>query len=410
MDKKKEVWKVIPDYEPYEASSLGNIRYGRKLLNYQTDYGYKRATLSKKFDVNIPAKISVHRTIAKTFIPTPENKPQVNHLDGNKANNSVSNLEWSTGKENVEHAFVTGLRTDNVYIDLVNIEDGTTQHFRSLTDLTKHLDLAMDTLISYIKRSQYYPMYGKYRVDITPESQERMLKGLKPFYKKIYVYDYLDSSMTEYVSVAHAAINTGVNTYTVREALGKKQIPVYYMGGYLFSYSEFKPDSMNIDVAKIDRDKMFSKPLVKIGNEIEVYDYDAKETKLFKTREEASDFILSKGYQCKDTLVTMAIARGRKKKVTGLLRGFGIKFKDDNFEWYNYTKRQLLNSKHGIDLNSIILGITENNVETLYYGLTRVAMKYNLIISTLRGRVKKGEEAVNAYFRENNIDATVVII
>lgn len=95
----------------YFISSYGDvISYGqnkKKILKGTSDKkGYLRVRLSMN-DNKYSRKI--HRLVALAFIPNPDNLPEVNHKDGNKANNHVDNLEWSTGKQNVKHAVDNGL-------------------------------------------------------------------------------------------------------------------------------------------------------------------------------------------------------------------------------------------------------------------------------------------------------------
>ena len=111
-----EIWKDIQGYEGlYQVSSNGNVlslNYGRtgkpkEIKQILTKNGYLRVHIGgKKF----PLIACVHILVANAFIPNPQNKPQVNHIDGNKQNNCVENLEWVTAKENVHHAIETGLR------------------------------------------------------------------------------------------------------------------------------------------------------------------------------------------------------------------------------------------------------------------------------------------------------------
>lgn len=104
-----EEWKDIEGYAGrYQVSSLGNFvsitkRSGRKTMRGSLDTkGYVKITLYKNGARHTQG---AHRFVAQAFIPNPENKTQVNHLDGDKQNNAVSNLEWCTNAENQQHKF-----------------------------------------------------------------------------------------------------------------------------------------------------------------------------------------------------------------------------------------------------------------------------------------------------------------
>lgn len=111
----QEIWKDIPGYEGlYIISNTGKIisfNYRGASFHKQifpsNHQGYKRIVLVKN---NVHKKYFMHRLVAETFIPNPFNKPEVNHIDGDKTNNNVNNLEWVSHKENVHHAIKNGLR------------------------------------------------------------------------------------------------------------------------------------------------------------------------------------------------------------------------------------------------------------------------------------------------------------
>jgi len=89
-------------------STIGRIKSVnviRKCLINKKGYN----TISIKINKKNP-RFYVHRLVAKVFIPNPENKPEVNHIDGNKLNNNIENLEWCTRSENNQHAFNIGLK------------------------------------------------------------------------------------------------------------------------------------------------------------------------------------------------------------------------------------------------------------------------------------------------------------
>lgn len=109
-----EQWKslkgLVVNGDNYEVSNLGNIRHvsSNKLRKpAKNNKGYQLVCL---YQNNKVKGYLLHRLVALAFIPNIDNKPEVNHLDGNKENNVVTNLEWSTRTDNLRHAIDTGLQ------------------------------------------------------------------------------------------------------------------------------------------------------------------------------------------------------------------------------------------------------------------------------------------------------------
>lgn len=112
----EEVWKIVNDYPNYEVSNTGRVRNRKSGRLLQQKLGREGRYMSVYLCNNGHENTQrVHRLVAKAFIPNPENKPQVNHIDGNRLNNHISNLEWCTSKENNLHAIKTELNHPGEY-------------------------------------------------------------------------------------------------------------------------------------------------------------------------------------------------------------------------------------------------------------------------------------------------------
>lgn len=177
-----EKWQEIEGYEGYyEISNLGRIKsleqtkenslgfkFYRKeqILKQQINHkGYCVATLNKE---GKRKTLFVHRLVALAFIKNLENKPQVNHIDCNKNNNKVENLEWVTGSENCKHAY-----DNNLNINLKNkaiktskkiscFKDGEKIIFNSINECARSIK-STQANIQRILKDGNFSKNGKYR-------------------------------------------------------------------------------------------------------------------------------------------------------------------------------------------------------------------------------------------------------
>lgn len=153
-----EIWKEITGYEGYfEVSNLGNFRSKDRIIRYKSNgtrlypgkslktetvvEGYQRIVLMKGA---IKKRYMCHRLVAQEFVPNPDNKPFVNHINGNKADNRAENLEWVTQSENELHSHsILGNtmkgKTHPRKVEATFIKEGDRIVFNSMSDAIKFL-------------------------------------------------------------------------------------------------------------------------------------------------------------------------------------------------------------------------------------------------------------------------------
>lgn len=155
MNNNQELWKPVSRNNNYEISTDGRAYSCKRDLimkPFLDEWGYQRISLHKNGKRN---DVSIHRLVAEAFIPNPENKPEVNHKDGNKLNNNVNNLEWCTHSENILHACRTGLNNRLNYDAgkpkrrVMDVESK--EIFQSVNECAKTLNCTRGNVISCLK-------------------------------------------------------------------------------------------------------------------------------------------------------------------------------------------------------------------------------------------------------------------
>ena len=168
----QEEWQAVKGYEGlYEVSNQGRVKSlprnttkGKILVAEKNHRGYYRVGLTKN---NKQKHFSIHRLVAEVFIPNPQNKPQVNHIDGNKQNNSVENLEWVTHSENMKHATEMGLNpmvennaVHSKPVEMLSLHGVCIQVFKSIADASRHTGIPQNSICQCCLNHKGYKTAG----------------------------------------------------------------------------------------------------------------------------------------------------------------------------------------------------------------------------------------------------------
>lgn len=145
----KKRFKFIPGYTGYGISEDGdviNYRTRKLIANYTDVAGYLMFGITP--DVGKRTIVGQHRLLALAFLKYDARvcRLDVNHVDGNKSNNCLKNLEWADRKRNCDHAYATGLRTDNCRVLVRNAFTGFVREYYSLEEAARHLEVDGETI------------------------------------------------------------------------------------------------------------------------------------------------------------------------------------------------------------------------------------------------------------------------
>nr|DAF55175.1 MAG TPA: homing endonuclease [Siphoviridae sp. ctZHD14] len=222
----KEQWKKIfinGQVTVYSVSNLGRVRNDKKMTmleGYVNNNGYSMVHLRNRID----KMCSVHRLVMKAFEPCEEmDDLQINHIDGDKQNNTVSNLEWCDALYNVRHAFRTGLQPKEFRETYCYDLDGNfLKGYECATDAAKDLNIDESNILRCLNEEQSHYLSWQFK----SYKKDKIDEWSNPHKNQVYVYFDNGQFYKAYKSQVECAKDLGLGTASVsRYIRGIRKLP-----------------------------------------------------------------------------------------------------------------------------------------------------------------------------------------
>ena len=285
MSGKEEIWKVYPDYPFIQVSSLGRVRTtdrvvtrkngkkqfvkGRVLKQYRDYYGYMYVQF---YENGKRITLKVHRMVAIAFIPNPDNLPQVNHIDCNRSNNIVSNLEWCTNQYNTAYREKYG-KASSRPVFAVNVKTSEVLHFKSRGEAERELNIAHQDILAIIKgqmNTVHDYWFTENESEITEEKIKEIRSGVR--LRPVTAVNLRTMKVFRFENRKEASRQLDISQSSISDAIREK---CKIVKGFLFTEDENEITEERI--RKIKRDMQLSDVVIAVNlGTLEVSIFDSQ--------------------------------------------------------------------------------------------------------------------------------------
>lgn len=243
FDKGPELWKHIDyvTYCNYEVSNYGRVR---KKIDNTAYYYMKFRECDTSVGSYLYTKLCIgyqlykdyanHQLVCRTFNGTPPNdgkRYEPNHEDGNKHNNHSSNLIWMTHSENTIHALKSGLRIDNLGVQVYDLFTDTSESFYSISEMSRVKNITRNEIKNLISRYSKVPYRDRYLFSFT---KEKVSKVKRKHYFPVIAKDFVTGTIIFANSCNEMQYETGISAGTILLRVQQNKNTDNLLGGYVF--------------------------------------------------------------------------------------------------------------------------------------------------------------------------------